>query len=80
MKRLFIASAFILFTAILHAQNVGIGVTVPLQKLDVNGAIRLGNTGISNPGTLRYNSGRFEGYDGLNWNWLNGFKLPLDTT
>ena len=80
MKRIFIAGAFILFAAILQAQNVGIGVPVPLQKLDVNGAIRLGNTGTSNPGTLRYNIGRFEGYDGLNWNWLNGFKLPLDTS
>ncbi len=80
MKKIFIAGAFVLFAAMLQAQNVGIGVPVPLQKLDVNGAIRLGNTGTSNPGTLRYNIGRFEGYDGLNWNWLNGFKLPLDTT
>ncbi len=80
MKKIFIAGAFILFAAMVQAQNVGIGVPVPLQKLDVNGAIRLGNTGTSNSGTLRYNSGRFEGYDGLNWNWLNGFKLPLDTT
>jgi hypothetical protein len=62
------------------AQNVGIGIPVPLQKLDVNGAIRLGNTVTSSPGTIRYNSSRFEGYDGFNWNWLNGFKLPLDTS
>ncbi len=80
MKRIFIAGAFILFVAIVQAQNVGIGVPVPLQKLDVNGAIRMGNTGTSNAGTLRYSSGRFEGYNGSTWNWLNGFKLPLDTS
>ncbi len=80
MKRIFIAGAFILFAAVVQAQNVGIGVPIPLQKLDVNGAIRFGNTGTNNAGTLRYSSGRFEGYDGFNWNWLNGFKLPLDTS
>ena len=80
MKRIFMAGAFILFVAVVQAQNVGIGVPVPLQKLDVNGAIRLGNTVTNNAGTLRFSSGRFEGHDGLNWSWLNGFKLPLDTS
>jgi hypothetical protein len=85
MKLFTLAAFFSLLLVMLtytmgFAQNVGIGVPIPLQKLDVNGAIRLGNTVMSNAGTLRFNSGKFEGYDGLNWNWLNGFKLPLDTS
>ncbi len=59
MKKILLAGAFILSTATLHAQNVGIGAPVPVEKLDVNGAIRLGNTGTSNAGTLRFNNGRF---------------------
>lgn len=79
MKKIFIAGTFILFTAMMYAQNVGISAPVPVEKLDVNGAIRLGNTVTNNAGTLRFSNGRFEGYDGVNWNWLNGFKLLLDT-
>lgn len=37
MKRIFIASAFILFAAIVHAQNVGIGTTAPVAKLNIVG-------------------------------------------
>ena len=49
MKRIFIAGAFILFTVIVHAQNVGIGVPVPLQKLDVGGAVKIGTTATNQP-------------------------------
>jgi hypothetical protein len=44
MKRIFIAGAFFLFAAMVHAQNVGIGVPVPQQKLDVDGAIKIATT------------------------------------
>jgi N-acetylneuraminic acid mutarotase len=67
MKRIFIASAFILFAAMVQAQNVGIGVPVPLQKLDVNGAIKIGTTTTNQPGAIRFNAGKFEGGDGTNW-------------
>ena len=37
MKRIFIAGAFILFVAIVQAQNVGIGITSPKAKLNIVG-------------------------------------------
>ena len=42
-------------------QNIGIGTTTPVEKLDVNGAIRIGTTTSNNQGTIRYNNGKFEG-------------------
>jgi hypothetical protein len=36
MKSIFIAGAFILFSAIVHAQNVGIGTTTPSEKLTIS--------------------------------------------
>jgi hypothetical protein len=37
MKKIFIAGAFILFAAIVHAQNVGIGTPTPVAKLNIVG-------------------------------------------
>jgi hypothetical protein len=37
MKRIFIAGAFILFVAIVNAQNVGIGTATPVAKLNIVG-------------------------------------------
>ncbi len=54
--------------------NVGIGVATPVQKLEVNGAIRIGNTQGGDPGVIRYNNGVFEGYNGSNW---VSFGVPL---
>lgn len=51
--------------------NVGIGTNNPSQKLDVNGAIELGNTGTSTLGTIRWNGSDFQGYDGT-WTSLTG--------
>jgi hypothetical protein len=72
MKKIFIAGAFILFAVIMQAQNVGIGVPVPLQKLDVNGAIKIGTTTTNQPGAIRFNAGKFEGGDGTNWKSFEG--------
>lgn len=54
--------------------NLGIGVTDPASKLDVNGYIKVGSsdtTGDSNPeaGMIRFNSSisKFQGYDGTSW-------------
>ena len=53
------------------SEDVGIGNTNPMERLDVNGGIRLGNTINTNAGTIRYN-GNFEGYDGGEWKSLTG--------
>ena len=59
-----------------QAQNVGIGTTTPQQKLDVNGAIKVGNNGNTAPqeGTLRWNTEKkeFEGFNGSQWISLSG--------
>ncbi len=51
--------------------NVGIGVTVPTEKLEVAGAIKIGSTSAATPtaGTIRFNTttSKFEGYDGAAW-------------
>ncbi len=48
-------------------RNVGIGTPTPLQKLDVNGAVKIGTTATNQPGTIRYNGGNFEGGNGSSW-------------
>ncbi|PKM98771.1 MAG: hypothetical protein CVU79_01625 [Elusimicrobia bacterium HGW-Elusimicrobia-3] len=52
--------------------NVGIGTALPLQRLDVNGAVRVGDSALNVPGSIRYNGASFEGYNGSNWVTLNG--------
>jgi hypothetical protein len=53
--------------------NVGIGSHTTLtERLDLqdgsgNGAIRIGNTGNSNAGTIKYTSNTFSGYNGSTW-------------
>ncbi|UCF04685.1 MAG: hypothetical protein JSV33_12270 [bacterium] len=47
--------------------NVGIGTIDPIEKLDVTGAVRIGNTAFSNTGTIRWTGADFEGYDGATW-------------
>jgi hypothetical protein len=54
------------------AQNVGIGVSVPTQKLDIDGAIKIGNSNINNAGSIRYNNNQFEGSNGNTWLPLQG--------
>jgi hypothetical protein len=47
--------------------NCGIGVADPLERLDVAGAVRLGTTGDTNAGAIRWTGTDFEGYDGGTW-------------
>lgn len=56
--------------------SVGIGTGFPQQKLDVNGGIRIGNTAVQSPGSIRYNGNNFEGYNGTAWVQLNGGGSP----
>jgi hypothetical protein len=61
------------------AQNLGIDRPLPLQKLDINGKLRIGNDAArAQAGTLRYNQSNslFEGYNGSNWHSLSGNTLP----
>jgi N-acetylneuraminic acid mutarotase len=57
--------------------NIGIDIPTPQQKLDVNGAIKIGNTATNQPGSIRYNTGKFEGGDGINWKSFT--QLPPGT-
>lgn len=59
------------------AQNVGVGVPTPLQKLDVDGAIKIGTTATNQAGAIRYNAGKFEGGDGTNWKSFEGTRSGI---
>lgn len=48
--------------------NIGIGTTGPAEKLDVNGAIKVGNTTTNNAGSIRWTGSAFQGYNGSSWN------------
>jgi hypothetical protein len=50
--------------------KVAIGVFQPKQKLDIGGAIRIGNTSDLHAGSIRWTGTDFEGYDGSGWNSL----------
>lgn len=72
MKKLI--SLLILATApcfIVQAQ-MGIGTNTPAEKLDVVGAIKIGNTTTTNAGTIRWNGTEFQGYDGAQWVSFSG--------
>jgi hypothetical protein len=49
------------------ANSLGIGVSNPLQTLDISGAIRIGNTTEDEEGTVRWDGTNFQGYDGSSW-------------
>jgi len=53
------------------AQNVGVDVATPQQKLDVAGALKIGNTTTGAAGSLRWNGTEFQFHDGTQWITLN---------
>ena len=62
--------------------SVGIGGQDPVEALDVDGAVKIGNTANSNAGTIRWTGSDFEGYDGSTWKSLTssgGSGLPAGT-
>jgi hypothetical protein len=78
----------------LQAQNVGIGTTNPQEKLDIQGAIKIGTdivndtiAPVGGAGTIRFRAGKFEGWNGSEWIslgdtslfHLNGNDVRLDT-
>ncbi len=56
--------------------NTGIGTINPLEKLEVNGAVRLGGTVNNNAGTIQFNGANFLGFDGANWLQLDNVNQP----
>ena len=47
--------------------RMGVGTLSPLEKVDINGAIRIGTTSTDNDGTIRFTGTDFEGYTGKQW-------------
>lgn len=58
--------------AYFNGGNIGIGLSNPQQKLDVAGAVKLGDTSTPIAGTIRWNPDTedFEGYTGTRWKSL----------
>jgi hypothetical protein len=54
--------------------NIGIGTTLPVERLEVNGAVKIGNRSTSgaSAGTIRWNGTDFEGYNGSQWVKMGG--------
>ncbi len=60
------------------AQNVGIGTTTPSEKLEVNGAVKIGTTTAGSKGTIRYTDAdsNMEAYTGAGWkSMINDFEI-----
>jgi hypothetical protein len=61
--------------------NVGVGITDPVEKLDVGGGVKLGSTVSTNAGTIRWTGSDFEGNDGSTWQSFTaggpGGELPF---
>ena len=51
-------------------KNVGLGINSPTEKLDVDGAIKIGNASNTVSGTIRWTGTDFEGYTGTEWKSL----------
>ncbi|MFN8288121.1 MAG: hypothetical protein U0V74_15300 [Chitinophagales bacterium] len=49
------------------ANNIGVGNGNPLERLDVTGAIRIGNTASNTAGAIRFDGSAFAGYNGTSW-------------
>ncbi|MFK5982366.1 MAG: DUF1566 domain-containing protein [Flavobacteriaceae bacterium] len=77
MKSILVLILALFFFVICRAQ-VGIGTTNPQEQLDVNGALKIGTTTSSNPGTIRWTGTDFEGYNGTLWNSLTSKLIKID--
>lgn len=71
-----VTATTLLLTGILFNANaqtgMGVGTNTPAEKLDVNGAVKIGNTSTTNAGTIRWTGTDFEGYDGSQWIQFGG--------
>ena len=64
---LIVFSIFSIGTVSAQTNGFGVDVADPQEKLDVNGAVRIGNTTNANDGTVRWTGTDFEGYNGTEW-------------
>ncbi|UCF05527.1 MAG: hypothetical protein JSV33_00380 [bacterium] len=63
--------------------NVGVGLAFPNERLEVDGAVKLGGAAGTYEGTIQWTGTDFEGYDGSAWLSLTGGaggNLPSGTT
>lgn len=67
MKKVLLFAAVTVCYISSYAQKVGVNVPVPVEELDVNGAIRIGVAANANPGTIEYNGTDFRGRTGSGW-------------
>lgn len=77
MKQMISLLLFVSIVGYGIAQNIGIGTSSPVEKLDVNGAIKIGSSAGNNAGTVRYAAGKFEGNNGVTWQAFT--QLPAGT-
>ena len=68
-------------TSLFYVKNdgkIGIGTVVPVEILDVSGAIKIGTTSTANSGTIRWTGTDFEGYNGSSWSSLTSGSSGSD--
>ena len=59
--------------------NVGIGTAEPMEKLEVNGAVKIGMSTGESLGSIRWSGSDFEGWDGLSWKSFTQMAGAVDT-
>lgn len=82
MKQIITTAVLLFLVTTIFSQNVGIGTNNPIEKLDVNGGIKIGATTNTTKGTIRWNETKndFEGYNGTAWVSLTGSKGTWGST
>jgi hypothetical protein len=51
--------------------RIGIGISEPATKLDIDGAVKVGQSNSDSQGAIRYQDGKFEGRTGSGWTQLD---------
>lgn len=61
---------------ITNDSRLGLGTITPVEKVEINGAIKIGTTANTNDGTIRFTGSDFEGYIGAAWVSLTAGNGP----
>ncbi|MBI1287932.1 MAG: hypothetical protein GC178_10165, partial [Flavobacteriales bacterium] len=67
MKKIYLLIVLIAPAVCGQAQNVGVDVSTPIQKLDVAGGLRIGSTSNGVAGSMRWDGTNFQVHDGSQW-------------